>query len=259
VFFPSTSAGGPAGADFFAVAARQRFVAALFASIVLHALVLWSGLRAPHAPKLAQPLVATLQSVVPPPPAAAKPEPPPPAPEPPSKRPKPPAAPNVVATPVPAKPVERPPVPAQIAAEPKPADTDSDRSKAVVVAAPSVAHEPAPLALPPVAAPPPIAGIDPDGLRQYRVALASSARVFRAYPRIAQERGWTGTVELKIAVFADGRPHSVQVARSSGHSVLDNQARDMMNQALKQTAIPESLRGKDVAVTVPVNFDLREE
>ena len=255
--FPSTSASGAGGADFFALAARQRFVRALAASIVLHALVLWSGLHAPHAPKLAQPLIATLQAVVPPP--ARTPELPPPAPEPQAKRPKQVPAPNVVRTPAPERPAERAPAPPQIAAEPKPAEAESDHSRAFVVPAPNVVPDPAPVLPPPVAAPPPSAGIDADGLRQYKVALASSARGFRVYPRIAQERGWSGLVELRIAVFADGRPHAVHVAKSSGHAVLDNQAREMLIQALKHTVVPDSLRGRDVTVTVPVNFDLREE
>jgi protein TonB len=46
-----------------------------------------------------------------------------------------------------------------------------------------------------------------------------------AYPAIALRKGWQGTVVLRVRVGTDGRPLAVEVARSSGHAVLDAAAR----------------------------------
>lgn len=45
-----------------------------------------------------------------------------------------------------------------------------------------------------------------------------------AYPRMAERRGWTGTVVLLIDVAADGSVTAVRIESSSGHSILDDAA-----------------------------------
>ena len=44
-----------------------------------------------------------------------------------------------------------------------------------------------------------------------------------AYPEVARQHGWEGTVTLHLELRADGTVGDVQVARSSGHEVLDTQ------------------------------------
>jgi len=44
------------------------------------------------------------------------------------------------------------------------------------------------------------------------------------YPSLARERGWQGLVTLEAAVDGEGRPASVEIFRSSGHSILDEAA-----------------------------------
>lgn len=45
-----------------------------------------------------------------------------------------------------------------------------------------------------------------------------------AYPRLAERRGWTGTVVLLIDVAADGTVSDVRIESSSGHDILDEAA-----------------------------------
>ncbi len=45
-----------------------------------------------------------------------------------------------------------------------------------------------------------------------------------AYPRLAERRGWTGTVVLLIDVAADGSVTDVKIESSSGYGVLDEAA-----------------------------------
>ena len=44
------------------------------------------------------------------------------------------------------------------------------------------------------------------------------------YPRLARARGWQGTVDVEIAISADGRVADANVARSSGYAALDDAA-----------------------------------
>jgi periplasmic protein TonB len=47
-----------------------------------------------------------------------------------------------------------------------------------------------------------------------------------AYPEEARQQGWEGTVTLHLELRADGTVGDVQVARSSGHEVLDTAAQE---------------------------------
>lgn len=100
-------------------------------------------------------------------------------------------------------------------------------------------------------------GVSADGLRQYRIDLAGAARRFRVYPAVARSRGWEGIVEVTVTVMPGSEPR-VQLARSSGHAVLDEQALSMLTRAIAQTPLPESLRGRSFAVPLPIRFSLDE-
>jgi protein TonB len=97
-------------------------------------------------------------------------------------------------------------------------------------------------------------GPDAEGLRSYRIALAT--RFSKFYPPRAIEAGWVGTTEVSVSMAADGRPAQIKVARTSGHAALDKAALAMLRQALPDTPLPESLRGRSFAVDLPVIFDL---
>jgi TonB family protein len=46
------------------------------------------------------------------------------------------------------------------------------------------------------------------------------------YPETARQNGWEGTVTLRLELLPDGTVGEVQVARSSGHTVLDTAAQE---------------------------------
>jgi protein TonB len=50
----------------------------------------------------------------------------------------------------------------------------------------------------------------------------------------------------------------VSIESSSGHDVLDMQALEMLLQAVRQATVPESLRGKQFAINVPIHFRLAD-
>jgi protein TonB len=100
-------------------------------------------------------------------------------------------------------------------------------------------------------------GPDAAGLRQYRLALAGEARRFRSYPETARRAGMTGTAEVRVSVAA-GAPRQTELARSSGHAILDMAALDMLRAAAARTTLPESLRGQEFAVVLPVVFEVED-
>jgi protein TonB len=112
------------------------------------------------------------------------------------------------------------------------------------------------IAAAPMAAGP--AGVSADELRQYRVALAISARRFKRYPPLARERGWEGRVEVALNVSAWQHRPQLSLLRSSGHALLDEQAVSMIEQAAAATALPDSLQGRDFRVLLPIDFSLED-
>lgn len=102
------------------------------------------------------------------------------------------------------------------------------------------------------------AGLDADGLRQYRLALAREARRYKRYPERALLAGIGGTVEVRVEHGAGAMPVT-RLVRSSGDESLDAAALGMVRQAAPRTAIPDTLRGRGFAVSLPVIFDVSEE
>jgi protein TonB len=102
-------------------------------------------------------------------------------------------------------------------------------------------------------------GLDADGVRQYRMALAVEARRFKRYPARALADEISGTVEVRVAVAAGGQSQEVALARSSGYGALDEAALDMLRKAAPRTAVPELLRRRAFVINLPVVFDVASE
>ncbi|MBK8816041.1 MAG: energy transducer TonB [Methylococcaceae bacterium] len=92
----------------------------------------------------------------------------------------------------------------------------------------------------------------------------TQARAFAAYlnnpkphyPGIARSRNWEGLVLLRVYVTPDGRCGNINVARSSGHDVLDESAVEAVR---SWRFVPGKRGDTPIAswVTVPIEFNLR--
>jgi periplasmic protein TonB len=216
---------------------------ALLASLALHVLVLYAlpileeSIRAP-----ARPLAARLAKPAPEP-ARAGPPPQPSLPSPPRPAPVIKAAPRIAA-PAPVAPV--PGVePAKPAAEP----ASVVPAQEVKAAAPS-APQPAASAA---------SGPDPGTIARYRLELMTVAPRYKRYPRVAQDNNWEGRVELRIAIGGDGAISSFTVRKSTGRTVLDDEAQAMLRTAHANVAVPSALRGKAFTLEIAVDFFLKDE
>lgn len=98
-----------------------------------------------------------------------------------------------------------------------------------------------------------------DGLRGYRLAVASQARRFKRYPADARASGRTGSTEVRLEVGGDGTPRPATVSLSSGHDSLDRAALAMIDAGAARAHLPDSLRGRDFTLLLPVVFSLDDE
>ncbi|WP_245643953.1 energy transducer TonB [Paraburkholderia oxyphila] len=96
------------------------------------------------------------------------------------------------------------------------------------------------------------------------VAPASSAPSFSAaylhnpppaYPAIAQQRAWEGTVLLKVHVLASGKPDQIEVVSSSSHESLDDAAKEAVA-GWRFIPAKRAAQAVDGWVQVPIEFKL---
>jgi protein TonB len=236
-------------------------------SMLLHALAVWwfHGVQpAAEAPSLS--LRATIRMeakpAVPPPPPVAMPE---------TRLPEPPAP---VAPPEPPKALPKPAVPDKTTPKanepasksvPKPAAPQPAAAATPVPAASATAPETKSEAKPEepkVSTAPPAASsgaTDAEFLavvRGYEQQLAQAAQKYKRYPSEAMEQSWEGTARVKVHIGADGKIAGIEMVSSSGHDMLDEQARITVNKAKPFVLIPAALRGKAFDAEIRVVFTL---
>lgn len=99
-------------------------------------------------------------------------------------------------------------------------------------------------------------GVNANDLRQYRLSLAIAARRFKRYPTLAKERALEGRVEVALQVSALAIGPQISLVSSSGQTILDEQAIEMITQAARSISLPECLQGRDFRILLPVQFSL---
>ena len=231
-----------------------RFGAALALSLVLHLGAMTLSPSLPKAPRFNPPVPLSVQLVQEPVrqvaelarparPAAAKPARAKPAP------PKHEEAPLALTTPAQAlPPVET------IQAVPAIDEAPASLSEPLVpppIAAP-LQSAPEPLALPALAQRVPSAEL----LALYTKSLSEMFARYKEYPRIAELRGWEGSVTMRLRVAPSGRLIAAELYKSSGYEALDKQAMTMVTRAAVLPVPPLGLNAAEVPVLVPINFRL---
>lgn len=183
----------------------------------------------------------------------------PPKPEPPKPQPKP----EPVKRPLPPKPVNQP-APAPTTEAPPPAEPQQVEPSPppVISAAPKAEAPPPTFTAPPPPPPEPPKPVGPsdaeiEAARQaYGNSLSREIGKNKRYPRIAQMRGWEGTVRLLLEIDSNGRIVSVRIEEASDREVFNTEAQEMVKRMVQPPPIPETLRGRSFTVRVPIAFRL---
>ena len=102
-------------------------------------------------------------------------------------------------------------------------------------------------------------GVGDDGVSEYRTRLAMGAKRFKRYPALARNRGWEGKIEVALEFQRDDSDPVISLKTSCGKSILDEQALEMIRQAVRVTDIPEPLKGQAFRLLFPVEFSLQGE
>jgi protein TonB len=127
----------------------------------------------------------------------------------------------------------------------------------VITAAPKATEPPPTFTTPPPEPPKPVVVPDTDAARgAYANLLGREFAKHKQYPRLAQMRGWQGTVTVQLQIDASGTVTSSNISQSSGFEVLDKQALEMVKKASPLPQPPEALRDHEFTIHVPVVFRL---
>lgn len=91
-------------------------------------------------------------------------------------------------------------------------------------------------------------------LSAYRLAVAREARQFMAYPSTVRAAGVAAEVLVAMRTEPGLAEPYVQVLNSSGNRQLDEAARSMVMQAVRQAPLPSEWRGRRLQIEFPVLF-----
>ncbi|MFM8551983.1 MAG: energy transducer TonB [Nitrospiraceae bacterium] len=86
--------------------------------------------------------------------------------------------------------------------------------------------------------------------------IRSRVEQLKHYPHMARANRWEGRVVLRAVIGEDGQLVDLTIAESSGHSVLDDAAVDVLKKAAP-LALPQPLGRSQVVVQVPISYRLR--
>jgi TonB family protein len=97
-----------------------------------------------------------------------------------------------------------------------------------------------------------------NGGGSYHEVLASWINRHKRYPERARKRNIEGSVLLGITVARDGSLVASEISKSSGSTILDTGAQEMLQEAQPFPALPSTIHGATYSVQVPVHFSLQE-
>ncbi|QGU32237.1 energy transducer TonB [Thermochromatium tepidum] len=99
-------------------------------------------------------------------------------------------------------------------------------------------------------------GVDPADIHSYYATLVAWLKRHRRYPESARRRQEQGTVQVTFSIDRQGRLLSHRIESSSGHPVLDQEARSLLQRASPMPPIPANLAQNTLTVTIPISFSL---
>jgi len=91
----------------------------------------------------------------------------------------------------------------------------------------------------------------------WQTNLMRQLQRFKRYPASAQSRKEEGVVLLSFSLDRSGHVLAHSIARSSGHTDLDNEVMAMIMRAEPLPPFPESMPQVRIDLTVPIRFSLR--
>lgn len=98
---------------------------------------------------------------------------------------------------------------------------------------------------------------NPNAVPQWKTELVARLQRYKRYPSDAQARGEEGVAQLAFSVDRAGGVHNARIVRSTGSSTLDRATLDLIARAQPLPAPPAEIRGTQISIVVPINYNLR--
>ena len=136
----------------------------------------------------------------------------------------------------------------------KPVEKKHEQKHASLPSAPSAAEKMAERAAAPA---PGAASHNPNAVPSWKSALVSRLERAKRYPPQAQARGEHGVAQLAFSVDRSGGVHNARIVRSSGSNLLDEATLELLKHAAPLPAPPPELAGAQIAIQVPIRYDIR--
>ena len=94
-------------------------------------------------------------------------------------------------------------------------------------------------------------------ISSYQALVLAHLQRHRVYPPQARDRGITGVAAVRFALASNGSVISAGLARSSGESILDSAAVDIVRRASPFPPFPPGMGRARLDFAAPIRFDLR--
>jgi periplasmic protein TonB len=157
---------------------------------------------------------------------------------------------------------ETPQAPARLVIEPRTEVVKQQQKRKQLQAAPSAAATPNPAAAGARGAGQAGAGGQSQAggtasISSYQALVLAHLQRHRVYPPEARDRSITGVAAVRFALASNGSVISAGLARSSGESILDSAAVDMVRRASPFPPFPPGMGRARLDFAAPIRFDLR--
>ena len=96
-----------------------------------------------------------------------------------------------------------------------------------------------------------------DALRAYQSQIRRKLERNKKYPPAAQARNITGVANIAFTVHRNGEVSGVRLTSSSGHAILDDEVRALLQRAAPLPPIPKEIPKDSLSLTVPIRFSNR--
>lgn len=107
----------------------------------------------------------------------------------------------------------------------------------------------------------PMAGLSQTDARtraKWQRELVAHLGRFKTYPAASRDKREIGEIMLRFDLDRTGHVSNAKIARSSGHTLLDGAALDMLKRAAPLPPPPTSVPGAKIDLVVPVKFQLKD-
>lgn len=98
---------------------------------------------------------------------------------------------------------------------------------------------------------------NPNAVPNWKSQLVARLERYKRYPSEAQARGEQGAAQLAFSVDRSGGVHHARITRSSGSSLLDSATLAMLERAAPLPPPPPEISGAQVAISVPIRYNIR--